>query len=99
MNIIKKHVPHRLAVYGFHNDNGGLPAALTIFTALLGANYHPSLTSTTCVNGIYSLTLVELPSNELDTFRAQQLRRTILGQAIKLLRLRQIQSTRSRRNH
>ena len=73
MNIIKKHVPHRLAVYGFHNDNGGLPAALTIFTALLAANYHPSLTSTTCINGIYSLTLVELPSNELDTFRAQQL--------------------------
>jgi hypothetical protein len=44
-----------------------------MFTALLAAHYHPSLTSTTCVNGIYSLTLVELPSNELDSFRTKQL--------------------------
>ncbi len=73
MNIITKYAPSRLAVYGFYNDSGGLPAALELFTALLAANYHPSLTSTTCVNGIYSLTLVELPFNELDTFRTQQL--------------------------
>jgi hypothetical protein len=73
MNIITKYSPVRLAVYGFYNDNGGLPDALKMFTALLAANYHPSLTSTTCVNGIYSLTLVELPSNELERFRTQQL--------------------------
>ena len=73
MNFITKYAPTRLAVYGFYNDSGGLPAALEMFNALLAAHYHPSLTSTTCVNGIYSLTLVELPSNELDTFRTQQL--------------------------
>ena len=73
MNIITKTAPTRLAIYGFYNDNGGLPAALEMFTALLAAHYHPSLTSTTCVNGIYSLTLVELPCNELDTFRTQQI--------------------------
>mgnify|MGYP003295352597 CR=1 FL=1 len=73
MNIITKYAPARLAVYGFYNDSGGLPAALEMFNALLAAHYHPSLTSTTCVNGIYSLTLVELPCNELNTFRTQQL--------------------------
>jgi hypothetical protein len=73
MNIMTKTAPARLAIYGFYNDNGGLPAALEMFTALLAAHYHPSLTSTTCVNGIYSLTLVELPCNEIDTFRTQQL--------------------------
>ena len=73
MNIITKTAPTRLAIYGFYNDNGGVPAALEMFTALLAAHYHPSLTSTTCVNGIYSLTLVELPCNELDTFRTQQI--------------------------
>lgn len=73
MNIITKYSPVRLAVYGFYKDNGGLPVALKMFTALLAANYHPSLTSTTSVNGIYSLTLVELPFNELDRFRTQQL--------------------------
>jgi len=73
MNIITKHAPTRLAVYGFYNDNGGLVAALEMFRALLAAHYHPSLTSTTCVNGIYSLTLIELPCNEVDIFRTQQL--------------------------
>lgn len=73
MNFITKYAPTRLAVYGFYNDSGGLPAALEMFNALLAAHYHPSLTSTTCVNGIYSLTLVELPFNELDRFRTQQL--------------------------
>lgn len=73
MNIITKTAPTRLAIYGFYNDNGGVPAALEMFTALLAAHYHPSLTSTTSVNGIYSLTLVELPCNELDTFRTQQI--------------------------
>jgi hypothetical protein len=65
--------PTRLAIYGFYSDNGGVPAAVEVFKALLAAHYHPSLTSTTSVNGIYSLTLVELPSNELDTFRTQQI--------------------------
>ena len=73
MNIITKSNAARLAVYGFYKDNGGLPAALEMYTALLAAHYHPSLTAATSVNGIYSLTLVELPCNEVDTFRTQQL--------------------------
>ena len=72
MNIITT-APTRLAIYGFYSDNGGVPAAFEMFNALLAAHYHPSLTSTTCVNGIYSRTLVELPCNELDTFRTQQI--------------------------
>ena len=72
MNIITT-APTRLAIYGFYSDNGGVPAAIEMFNALLAAHYHPSLTSTTCVNGIYSRTLVELPCNELDTFRTQQI--------------------------
>jgi hypothetical protein len=62
-----------LAVYSFQKDDGGLPAAHEMFLQLLAARYHPSLTSTTSVNGIYALILVELPSNELETFRTQQL--------------------------
>jgi len=72
MNLITKYMPTRLAIYGFYRDNGGLAAAQEMFALLVAHNYHPSLTATTCVNGIYSLTLIELPFNELDTFRTQQ---------------------------
>ena len=68
-----KYAPARLAVYSFQKDDGGLPAAHEMFLQLLAARYHPSLTSTTTVNGIYALTLVELPINELEAFRTQQL--------------------------
>ena len=68
-----KYAPARLAVYSFQKDDGGLPAAQDMFLQLLAARYHPSLTSTTTVNGIYALTLVELPTNELEAFRTQQL--------------------------
>jgi len=67
-----KYAPARLAVYSFQQDDGGLPAAHEMFLQLLAARYHPSLTSTTTVNGIYALTLVELPTNELEAFRTQQ---------------------------
>jgi hypothetical protein len=68
-----KYTPARLAVYSFQKDDGGLPAAQDMFLQLLAASYHPSLASTTTVNGIYALTLVELPTNELGAFRTQQL--------------------------
>lgn len=70
---IQKYAPARLAVYSFQKDDGGLPAAHEIFLQLLAARYHPSLTSTTSVNGIYALILVELPTNALEAFRTQQL--------------------------
>jgi hypothetical protein len=72
MNTIRKYAPTRLAVYSFQKENGGLLAAQEMFIQLLAASYHPSLTATTSVSGIQTVTLIELPANELEAFRSQQ---------------------------
>lgn len=72
MNTLKKYAPARLAVYAFQKDNGGLLAAQEMFIQLLAASYHPSLTATTSPSGIQTVTIIELPANELEAFRTQQ---------------------------
>jgi hypothetical protein len=72
MNIISKYTPARLAIRSFSKDDGGLVAAQELFILLLAAGYHPGLCATTSVNGLQSITLVELPVLELEAFRAQQ---------------------------
>jgi hypothetical protein len=73
MNTIRKYALTRLAIYSFSKDNGGLLAAQALFIQLLDAGYHPGLITTKSVNGLQTITLIELPILELEDFRTQQL--------------------------
>jgi hypothetical protein len=77
MNNIFSFPRTRLAIYELQTDNGAPATAQERFTQLLTAGYHPRLTETTSFDdnngGIQSITLVELPTNEVEAFQSQQL--------------------------